>query len=113
MDSKLSAKIATEKKLLKHMISLYCKKNHKEQVLCNQCQDLLSYAEHKADACPRIATKTFCSGCPHPCYHPEKRRAIKAVMRFSGPRLIFYAPLKTLEHALQSLKLRFQKRQSK
>ena len=37
-----------------------------------------------------METKTFCSNCKVHCYKPEMRKKIRAVMRFSGPRMIFY-----------------------
>ena len=32
------------------------------------------------------------------CYHPKMRQKIKEVMRFAGPRMIWYHPIWTLKH---------------
>lgn len=97
-------KRAQEKRLLGQMVKIYCRGNHGTKVLCEACEALLSYAEGKTDKCPRMAVKKFCSGCPHPCYGPVQRDAIKAVMKYSGPRLIVYAPIKMIQHVFDSLK---------
>lgn len=95
-----------EKRLLAQMIKIYCKGKHGSKLLCEDCAKLLAYSENKTDKCPRMAHKKFCSGCPHPCYAPEQREAIKAVMKYSGPRLIFYAPKSVIKHGLETLRRR-------
>jgi len=81
------------------MIEIYCRGNHKEQnllrqkgFLCEECRDLAEYAKMRSQKCPYIAkgTKTFCNCCKTPCYKPEYREKIRKVMRYSGPRLIFF-----------------------
>ena len=42
--------------------------------------------------------KPFCNVCPIHCYKPEMRRQIRAVMRYSGPRMLLYAPGMALRH---------------
>ena len=37
---------------------------------------------------PHMETKTFCSPA-RPCYRPEMREQIRAVMRYAGPRMLF------------------------
>jgi hypothetical protein len=85
------------------MIGLYCKKNHgKHGGLCPKCAALNEYAQLRSDKCPFMETKTFCSNCKVHCYKPEMREKIKEVMRFSGPRMIFYHPIMDIRHLIES-----------
>ncbi|MGN1276227.1 MAG: nitrous oxide-stimulated promoter family protein [Floccifex sp.] len=92
-----------EKEIVTCMISLYCKKKHKQD-LCLQCQELQKYACKRIDCCPFMETKTFCSSCSVHCYQKEKREQIKEVMRFAGPRMLFVHPILAIEHVLDSRK---------
>ncbi len=91
-------KTQKEKDISKLMIELYCKKNHKGKTICNECKELIEYSNLKAEKCPFKATKTFCSKCTVHCYKPAMRNKIKAVMRFSGPRMIFHHPIMLIKH---------------
>ena len=93
-----------EKRMVSEMISLYCRKNHGSSrgTLCAQCAQLDAYARERSDRCPFMEEKTFCSNCKVHCYKPEMRERIRAVMRFSGPRMIFYHPGAALRHLVLS-----------
>lgn len=94
-----------EKLLVSEMISLYCKKQHlTKKGLCRECFELLEYAKKRSDCCPFMEHKTFCSNCKVHCYNSEMRLKIKAVMKFSGPRLLFRHPLIVLSHGVSVLK---------
>ncbi|WP_455044309.1 nitrous oxide-stimulated promoter family protein [Lancefieldella rimae] len=108
--SRVSAKRDREKRVVSLMISLYCRKKHGNfwksyrgnSSLCAECAELDRYVRQQTDRCPVIATKTFCSNCRVHCYTPEMRERIKTVMRFSGPRMIFYHPIKAIRHVIES-----------
>ena len=51
-----------------------------------------------------METKTFCSKCKVHCYKPDMQKKIKEVMRFSGPRMLFYHPVLALRHFIESRK---------
>ena len=51
-----------------------------------------------------METKTFCSNCKVHCYKPEMRARIQEVMRYAGPRMIFYHPLLAILHTIAMLK---------
>lgn len=104
------AKSEREKKVVLKMIQLYCLKVHGQRQLCDECQELLDYAYHRIDACPFVETKTFCSQCKVHCYSPQMRMKIKAVMRFSGPRLFFSHPWLLFRHMIDSRKSRGSKK---
>ncbi|MGI5900266.1 MAG: nitrous oxide-stimulated promoter family protein [Christensenellales bacterium] len=91
-----------EQALIGEMIALYCKKNHGASTLCADCSELKAYAEARSARCPYMETKTFCSNCKTHCYKPEMREKIRAVMRFSGPRIIFRHPVLVIKHAYYS-----------
>ena len=90
-----------EKKVVTLMIRLYCVKNHRQGGLCEDCSNLEKYCYSKIDRCPNMETKTFCSSCRTHCYKPEMREKIRRVMRYSGPRMIFYHPVLAVRHLLQ------------
>ena len=93
-----------EKELVSQMIALYCRRKHGGKTLCPDCAALDSYARQRSDKCPFMETKTFCSNSRVHCYKPEMREKIRAVMRFSGPRMIFHHPVTALRHAIETLK---------
>ena len=90
-----------KKSVLATMIELYCRKNHSRN-LCRHCQELLDYSYKKIDSCPFLEEVSFCSSCEVHCFSESRRQEIKKVMRFSGPRMIFYHPLLTLKHWIYS-----------
>lgn len=49
-----------------------------------------------------METKTFCSNCRVHCYKPAMREKIRQVMRFSGPRMLFYHPMLAIRHVVES-----------
>jgi Nitrous oxide-stimulated promoter len=86
------------------MISLYCRKKHHQQNLCNQCRELLEYASERISRCRFGEQKPVCRKCTIHCYKAEMREKIRAVMRFSGPGMIVYHPLIALNHLIRSLR---------
>lgn len=95
-----------EKEVLKEMIAIYCHGVHKTKKgdLCQECSALNDYAQMRTDKCPFMETKTFCSNCKVHCYKPEMRAKIKEVMKYAGPRMIFYHPLLAILHPLAMIK---------
>lgn len=94
-----------EKRTVALMIRIYCRKKHgTRKGLCAECAALNEYAALRSDKCPFMETKTFCSNCKVHCYQPQKREQIRAVMRFSGPRMIFYHPVMAVRHVIESKK---------
>ena len=113
MSKKLTVeeKRKNEQKTVSLMIQLYCKKNHKQknamkgaEFMCEKCKNLLSYVDQRILNCPFMETKTFCSNCRVHCYKKEYREEIRRVMRFSGPRMLFYHPVKAICHVISTIK---------
>ena len=94
-----------EKRMVSQMIALYCrKKHHTRGDLCPQCAALDAYAKMRADKCPFMETKTFCSNCRVHCYSPDMRAKIREVMRFAGPRMILHHPVAAIRHVVETRK---------
>lgn len=101
----IEKKRSQEKKMVSMMIKLYCNKKHyTKKTLCEECSKLNEYAIMRSDKCPFMETKTFCSNCRVHCYKPDMREQIRAVMRFSGPRMIFVNPYMAIKHVAESKK---------
>lgn len=78
------------------MIHLYCR--HHDDI---DEKELCSYATQRIQRCPVMKDKTFCSQCKIHCYEKSKQEQIKKVMRYSGPRMLFYHPIMAIKHALK------------
>ena len=102
--NKTEKKREREKKIVREMIALYCRKNHgtKRGELCRECENLCNYACLRSDKCPFMENKTFCSNCKVHCYKPEMREKICEVMRYSGPRMMFSHPVMAISHVVEN-----------
>jgi len=94
------ATLESERKTLDFMIRYYCSAKHGKGEICRECNDLLLYANRRLDLCRYGDNKKSCRKCPTHCYSPEKREAIRRVMRFVGPRMIYLRPLAGIRHLL-------------
>lgn len=97
-------RIEYEKMTVEKMIRLYCKLNKHGQPLCKDCQLLLDYALKRLDLCPFGNGKSTCRKCTVHCYKPDLREKMRAVMRFSGPRMILYHPVLAIKHLIYEQK---------
>ena len=97
----INRKREQEKEMVTQMIQLYCRGNHHTgSLMCSECQKLAEYASMRSDKCPFMETKTFCSNCKVHCYKPDMRDKIKAVMRYSGPRMILHHSVAAVRHLI-------------
>lgn len=89
-----------EKKTVETMILMYCRGNHGTSGdLCEECSELRDYAFSRIEVCPRRDRKVRCTGCEVHCYRPDMRCRIRAVMRYSGPRMALH-PIMAARHFL-------------
>lgn len=103
MNNRLQKKRLREKRIVREMILLYCKKHHSsEQSPCSACAALIAYAHDRSDKCPFMENKTFCSNCRVHCYHPQMREKIRSVMRYSGPRMLKTHPILAIQHLIEN-----------
>ena len=72
--------------------------------MCAECQELAEYAGLRSDKCPFMETKTFCANCKVHCYNQEMRGKINAVMRFSGPRMMFHHPVAAIHYIVSTMR---------
>ena len=94
-----------ERKTVKEMIKLFCKNKHNSRIeSCKDCNELLEYAMLRLDKCPYQENKPTCSNCSIHCYNPEFRTKIRAVMRYSGPRMLFKHPILAIRHLIDGSK---------
>lgn len=87
-----------EKSVVSLMIRIYCQAKHKQHTLCESCRQLENYAYIRLERCPFKEKKPACKQCIIHCYKPVYKNKIRKVMRFSGPRMIFYHPLEAFRH---------------
>lgn len=80
------------------MIRLYCKRKEGNSTLCPECEQLIEYAKKRLTHCRYGENKKACRRCLTHCYNPDMRQRIREVMRYSGPRMIFFAPGEFFKH---------------
>ncbi len=96
----------SEIEIVELMIKKYCHKNHgaPKGSLCSECSQLLEYAKLRRSKCPHGDNKPFCSNCRIHCYKPDMREKIRAVMRYSGPRMMSDHPIVAVRHLVETKK---------
>lgn len=92
-------RIEREKRTVRAMIELYCRRHHRVDAgVCPECASLIEYCSARLERCRFGEGKPTCRRCSIHCYSPARREEIRAVMRWAGPRMIFYSPLDALRH---------------
>ncbi len=97
----MADKIIRQKRTVEQMIRLYCRRKEGNKELCGNCRKLLQYTHDRLDNCRYGKQKSACKHCPTHCYKPAMQEKIRQVMRFSGPRMLLYAPHKAIKHWLR------------
>ncbi len=100
----LLGRLERERKTVQAMVRLYCRKNHQKVELCSSCNELLEYVAKKLDKCPYEENKPTCIYCKIHCYQKVERDRIREIMRFSGPKMIFYHPVLAVFHLIDKKK---------
>ena len=100
------SKIEREKRTIRKMIEIYSRRHLKQEVMSEECELLSEYACQRLEHCRFGEDKMPCGKCPIHCYAPQKRQQIQEVMRWVGPRMMFYSPKATVIHIWDSLKAR-------
>lgn len=99
-----------EMKTISQMVALHCAENHSKadrvfvshsgEPICGECKALDEYAVLRTQRCRQMESKTSCEECGNHCYKPEMREKIRAVMRYSGPRMLGKHPVAAIRHLL-------------
>jgi hypothetical protein len=97
---KRNPRIARESRTVAVMIGLYCRGLHGSARPCAACSELMAYTNERLEQCPFQEGKTTCAKCPVHCFKPAMRDKIKAVMRYSGPRMLRTHPILAMVHFL-------------
>lgn len=83
------------------MIRIFCRGKHgRRRDLCEECSELLGYADWRLDRCPFGEHKPTCNHCAIHCYRADMKDRVKHVMRYSGPRMLLRHPWLSLRHML-------------
>ncbi len=95
----LPRNIQRDQKTVAAMVHIYCAGKHASAgELCAPCAALLEYSHDRLAKCPFEEEKTTCRDCPIHCYRPIERTAMKDVMRYAGPRMLWRHPLLAIRH---------------
>ena len=95
----MSDHLDREARTMGKMVQIYCTAHHETaDELCEECTKFLDYAEVRLEKCPYGEDKPTCANCPVHCYKPHFRAQAKAIMRFSGPRMLLRHPILTIAH---------------
>lgn len=95
-------RMTREARTIEAMALIYCHDKHgtRGEALCAECQGLMTYAGLRLDKCPYQEGKTTCVKCPTHCYKPDKREAVREIMRYAGPRMLLKHPYLAIMHLL-------------
>lgn len=104
-------RIEQEKKTVRQMVEIYCHgKKHAPargsrtgKSLCEACSALLDYAYQRLDHCKFGEQKPTCKKCPIHCYKPDMKELMREVMRYAGPRMMWYHPVEAIRHLIREL----------
>ncbi|KZL92740.1 nitrous oxide-stimulated promoter family protein [Clostridium magnum] len=89
-----------EKEIFDKITIIYCKGNNHSVIPCSRCKEIMNYAHLRINSCTFGDDKKFCSKCTVHCFKPDMRENVKKIMRYSGPRIIFYHPIMAMKHLL-------------
>jgi hypothetical protein len=98
-----TARIKRELKTIAAMLRIYCRDHHgavarSDAGVCAECAGLHEYARQRLAACTYGSEKPTCVNCPIHCYGRQQREAMRIVMRYAGPRMIWRHPVLALAH---------------
>ena len=117
MTKELSRKEKADIRILALFVGVFCRRKHEGKgspftidvtslgevtkgiELCPECAWLLRYGIAMRRRCV-LDPKPACKKCPAPCYRPEYRETMRAVMRFSGMHLLKRGRVDLLLHYL-------------
>jgi hypothetical protein len=98
-------RMTREAKTMDVMVAMYCHDLHgTPNGHCEECRELMEYAKGRLERCPFQEGKTTCAKCPIHCYRPALRERMRAVMRHSGPRMLWRHPIMTIFHLWDGLR---------
>ena len=99
----LMNKIEREKQIVRRMIELYCRHKLHTKEMPEEYQRLTDFSARRLDHCRWGENKPACKNCPIHCYPRKEREQIRQIMRWTGPRMLLFAPLEVVRHIWDNL----------
>ena len=104
-DHRRYPRLARELATIRAMASIYCRDHHGVHAtdrtgLCAECRGLMDYATRRLDRCVFGDAKPTCANCKVHCYSASMREAVRVVMRYAGPRMLWRYPLLAIAHVV-------------
>jgi hypothetical protein len=109
--TQLPRRLAREEKTIAAMIAVFCRDHRGTTAtdsgdrLCPDCSELLDYARVRLARCRYGARKPACANCETHCYEPAMRERVRAVMRYSGPRMMRRHPVLAVAHLVDGRRM--------
>ena len=98
-----AGRIRREQRTIDAMIRIYCSDHHcGDRIPCADCGALLDYARRRLEICPFQDAKPACNHCTVHCYSAKMKERVKAVMRYSGPRMLLRHPWLAILHLIDT-----------
>jgi hypothetical protein len=92
-------RLARELTTIRAMARIFCRDVHgTAEGLCARCQALMDYATRRLDRCVFGDDKPTCANCKVHCYNAENREAVRTMMRYAGPKMLFRHPVLAIAH---------------
>ena len=89
-----------EMRALDTMLAMYCRRHHGGEAPCAECAELSLYARRRLERCVFGDAKPTCANCVVHCYREDMREKVRAMMRWSGPRMLWRHPVIAIGHML-------------
>jgi len=103
----LNGTLKREYNTVKAMVEIYCKAHHRTSTPmdeCEPCREFLDHVSDRLDRCSYGQDKPSCKQCAIHCYRPEMKARARAIMIFSGPKMLFSHPIMAIRHLIHSRK---------
>lgn len=85
------------------MARIWCRDQHgTADGLCPECAAFMEYATKRLASCPYGEEKPTCENCQIHCYGPTEREQARVMMRYAGPRMMIYHPIRAVRHLLDN-----------
>jgi len=94
----LNNRLMREKYTIEKMIKIFCSSHNTDHSLCPDCKLLLEQVHKRIENCKYGMCKPNCSRCDIYCYSADMRKRVKAVMKYSGPKMLLQHPILTALH---------------
>ena len=95
--------IEWEKQTIEKMVRLFCRHRLHQDTPSEEYLHLTEYALKRLDHCRFGNNKPACKNCPIHCYAPKERAMVREIMRWTGPRMMLYAPLDAIRHVWRKI----------